>query len=170
MKTIVMTVSILFSVQSFTKTNKSDVGMLKDYHMKLAKKKGKMVGVWNMFINQAKKQNKSALQSILHASTAHFDGYYLSTYKYDLYEVFNADPKFFLAQGKKYFKDNGICNMYWLLLTTGEIESKRVLRNLQGYKLNKDLNLAKKYLTLNDKQRNKQTKHCYKVITKKSKK
>jgi hypothetical protein len=134
-------------------------------YLKLSEKRGKMLKVWDQFIAEAKKGNEKAMESIFHASTLHLSGFYLSTYKYDLHLIFKTNPKFFISTGKKYFKDDGICNMYWLLPRTGEVEPNAVYSTLKKYpELSNDLSLAKKFSSYSDKKRNDSTKNCYKVL------
>lgn len=157
--------AVCLAICSFAISAKTD---LSAHYNKLSEKRGDMVKIWDMFMDQAKKGDSKAIQSIFHASTAHFQGYYLSTYKFDLHELFLHNPDFFLSEGKKYFKDKGMCNSYWLLPRTGEIEPKKVLAVLSSKKkFKKDLELAKKFIKFTAQERNDNTKHCYKVLKRK---
>lgn len=139
--------------------------------MKLGGRRGEMIKVFDIFVDAAKKGDVLAMDSIFHVSTAHLSGFYLSSYKFDLFEIFKTNPKFFLERGKIFFKDKGTCNMYWLLPRTGEVSLKEVQGVLRKYpELLPETIFASKFSKLSEKERNKATRHCYKINIPKNKK
>jgi len=120
--------SVIGSSFSIAAESNEEVLLVKNNYKKLALKKGEEIRKWDIFKSQAIKGNPSALESIFEARKLFMEGYYLSIYKYDLFEVFSKNPTFFLETSKKYFSDNGSCSAFWLLPATGENELQDVKR------------------------------------------
>ncbi len=96
-------------------------------------KKGKGIKIWDQAIELAvNKNNVEAMDAIIRVSrSGKLEGFYLSTYKYDLFNTFKSNPELFLNRASMFYKDEGTCAAYWLVPGTGETKKEQVLSILR---------------------------------------
>ncbi len=160
----VLFLSTIVSFATFAMDSKEAADFVKANDKKLGLKKGEEIKKWDIFKSEAFKGNTMALESILEARKLFMEGYYLSIYKYDLYEVFSKNPTFFLLTSKKYFGDEGQCAAFWLLPSTGENEIgdiNKVVKSNRTKELESFATLATKFSKLSQDEKRNKSEKCF---------
>ncbi|MBY0413119.1 MAG: hypothetical protein K2Q18_03090 [Bdellovibrionales bacterium] len=117
---------LLYTMSAMAGLSDQDLKYIDDNFKTLKLKKGEELRKWDQFKMYSIQGNSKAIESIYEARKLPLEGLYLSTYKYDLFEIYSKNPDFFIKSSNEYFMNNLYCSAYWLFPATGENSLKEV--------------------------------------------